>query len=77
MQRTVYEPPVYPLMAAGIVTNGADIEKFLHGMLKYDPVPKTILDQVETDWTEPPVNLAPRGNYFGHYGTSWLIFLLW
>ena len=68
MHRTVFEPPVYPMMAGGIVTNGADIESFLQGMLKYDPLPKTILDQIEADWTKPPVNLAPRGNYFGHYG---------
>lgn len=68
MTNTFYEPPNFPLMAAGIVTNGNDVASFLKGMLDYSGLPKTVMDQIETDWTQPPVNLAPRGNYFGHYG---------
>merc|ERR1712196_449705 len=63
-------------MAGSIRTNGLDTENFLKGMLSYSAANKTIMDQVEKDWTEPPVNLAPRGNYFGHYamGHMWECF---
>jgi hypothetical protein len=68
MQHTEYFGGFYPVMAVAISSTGTDVENFLKGMLDYSGAKKEVLDQVEIDWTEPPVNLAPRGNYFGHYG---------
>jgi CubicO group peptidase (beta-lactamase class C family) len=68
MTHTSYGNSAYPTMAVAIVTNGNDVEQFLTRMLDYSGASKAVLDVVETDWTEPPVNLYPTRNYFGHYG---------
>lgn len=68
MTHSVYQGGHYPMMAGAIVTNGQDTEQFLKKMLDYTGAPKSVLDVVETDWTQPPVDLYPRRNYFGHYG---------
>jgi hypothetical protein len=67
MQSTSWEPKKNPSMAAGITTTGEDFENLLKGLLTYEVLPKTILDEMETDWTKPPVSPSGDG-WFGHYG---------
>ena len=40
----------------------------LQSLLKYDGLPKAVLDQMETDWTSPARGVEPSGDgWFGHY----------
>lgn len=67
MTGTKYGPTARnPSMAAGIISTGHDFEKMLHSLLTYTGLPKTVLDQMETDWTKPPVGPSGDG-WFGHY----------
>jgi len=66
MTETTWTPTKNPQIATGITTTGSDFEKMLHKMLTYEFLGKSILDEMERDWSAPPV--APCGDgWFGHY----------
>jgi hypothetical protein len=67
MTSTTWTPTKNPQIATGITTTGNDFENLLHGLLTYSALPKYILDQVETDYSQPPVRPSGDG-WFGHYG---------
>jgi hypothetical protein len=67
MTQTVWEPTRNPSMAGGIRTTAADFEQLLQRLLTYSVLPKTILDEMETDYSQSPVSPSGDG-WFGHYG---------
>jgi len=67
MTSTTWTPLKNPQMATGITTTGSDFEKMLHKMLTYEFLGKHILDEMEMDWSAPPVTPCGDG-WFGHYG---------
>jgi len=67
MTKTTWSPKLNPSVAAGITTTARDFENYLHRLLTYKVLPKSVLDQMETDLSKAPV--APSGDgWFGHYG---------
>ena len=48
-------------MAGGIQTTAADFDNLLHRLLTYSVLPKSILDQMETDYSQPPC--APQSTW--------------
>ena len=76
MTGTSYGPSATnPSMAAGIVATGNDFEKMLASLLKYDGLPKDVLDAMETDWTHPPIRPSGDG-WFGqlkHKKKRWVV----
>ena len=67
MTRTTWTPLLDPQLATGITTTGDDFEQLLRRLLSYEVLPKGILDQMETDYSQPPVEPSGDG-WFGHYG---------
>lgn len=66
MNGTSWFPKKNPMMAAGIVTTGADFEKMLNKMLSYEFLGQKVLSEMEEDWSAP---VSPCGDgWFGHYG---------
>ena len=68
---TSWSPYENPSMAGGITTTGNDFEQMLQRLLTYKVLDKTILDQMETDWSQAPVSPSGDG-WFGHYGMGTL-----
>ena len=52
MTRTSWSPRSNPSMAGGIQTTAADFDNLLHRLLTYSVLPKSILDQMETDYSQ-------------------------
>ncbi len=67
MSSTTWSPLKNPTMAAGITTTADDFEQLLQRLLTYEVLPKTILDVMETDYSQPPCKPSGDG-WFGHYG---------
>jgi len=67
MTETTWTPLKNPQMATGITTTGSDFEKMMHKMLSYEFLGKKVLDEMERDWSAPPVSPSGDG-WFGHYG---------
>lgn len=66
MNGTSWFPKKNPMMAAGIITTGADFEKMLRKMLTYEFLGQKVLSEMEQDWSAP---VSPCGDgWFGHYG---------
>jgi len=66
MTQTTWTPAKNPQFATGITTTGADFEGMLREMLNYNFLGKEILDEMEKDWSAPPVSPSGDG-WFGHY----------
>jgi CubicO group peptidase (beta-lactamase class C family) len=66
MTGTSWNPRRNPSMAGGITTTAADFDNLLHRLLTYKVLPKAVLDQMETDYSQPPVEPSGDG-WFGHY----------
>ena len=61
-------PGACPEFAGGLITTGTDYEKFLRGVLSYDPLPKAIVDESEKDATPFLTGYTLYGHYgFGHF----------
>ena len=57
-----------PEFAGGLITTGSDYEKFLRGVLAYDPLPKSLVDESEQDATPFLDGYTLYGHYaFGHF----------
>merc|ERR1711862_450002 len=70
MNETTWTPKKNPQFATGITTTGSDFEKMLKGLSTYDFLGKKILDEMEKDWSAPPV--SPSGD--GWFDTiQWVI----
>ena len=67
MTSTTWTPTKNPQLAVGITTTADDFEQMLHRLLTYEVLPKSILDVMETDYSQPPVDPSGDG-WFGHYG---------
>lgn len=67
MTSTTWRPRKSPPLAGGITTTADDFEQMLRRLLTYEVLPKQILDVIETDYSQPPVNPSGDG-WFGHYG---------
>jgi len=67
MTDSVY-PGKCPSFAAGLVTTGADYEKFMAGLLSYKTLKKSIIDASEEDSTPFLEGYTLYGDYgFGHF----------
>jgi len=67
MTSTTWDPPKNPSVAAGITTTGRDFENYLKRLLTYEVLPKSVLDEMETDLSKAPISPSGDG-WFGHYG---------
>jgi len=67
MTSTTWTPTHNPQLAVGITTTANDFEQLLHRLLTYAVLPKSILDEMETDYSQPPCTPSGDG-WFGHYG---------
>ena len=67
MTSTTWTPTKNPQLAVGITTTADDFEQMLHRLLTYEVLPKSVLDVMETDYSQPPVDPSGDG-WFGHYG---------
>lgn len=74
MTQSIYFNPVNPSLAAGLVTTGADYEKFLRAYLGYEIVPKPLADQMEQDvivnGVKPSNSSGSLLKFLGHYGMA-------
>lgn len=66
MTSTTWTPINNPQLATGITTTSDDFENLLHGLLTYKGLPKAIQDEMEVDYSQPPVEPSGDG-WFGHY----------
>ena len=66
MTQTTWTPLKDPQMATGITTTGDDFEQLLTRLLSYSVLPRSVLDQMETDYSQPPCTPSGDG-WFGHY----------
>lgn len=74
MTQSSYMNPENPSLAAGLVTTGADYEKFLRAYLDYKIVPKPLANQMEQDVIVNGVRPSNSSGYLleilGHYGMA-------
>jgi len=75
MNHTTYQPFYFPAMAIGALSPGNDIHSLLQKVLNYEVIPKSIMDQVDFDYSFR-VSGSPKGStdgWWGHYGLgSWV-----